>query len=254
MQTLRYSSLGVLFLLLLAACSTSSSQQKDEHQNNTNSEKVAYKPQEYHIPNEMKYIKQKFDFLHDKFKPIGWSVDGKLAYINEAADEACGCYFFELTIVDLFNKKTLYTFSYNDEGAGENLTDVWEKNYRAFRTKLNDHKIIQSGILNLENRKLEYQNKNYNFKVINDLEKDKDFGIDVVKSTTVEWQIDDKKASKVTFKTDATDMILNTTLPGILLNPHNKQIAVLLQQERRGYEGPPNVLSLKIFGVNLTSK
>lgn len=43
------------------------------------------------------------NFGVENFFPIGWSKDGKFAYYLEPVDEACGCYFGKLVIVDLKN-------------------------------------------------------------------------------------------------------------------------------------------------------
>ena len=40
-------------------------------------------------------------YLTEFLFPIGWSKDGKLAYIIIPADEACGCYMFMFFIKDL---------------------------------------------------------------------------------------------------------------------------------------------------------
>jgi hypothetical protein len=48
------------------------------------------------------YRQRPFDQLvPESFYPIGWSRDGNFAYYLEPVDEACGCYFAQLFILDL---------------------------------------------------------------------------------------------------------------------------------------------------------
>src|SRR5688572_4978733 len=46
--------------------------------------------------------------MTENFYPIGWSRDGKFAYLVEPPDEACGCYFAEIVIVNLKTDKVLW--------------------------------------------------------------------------------------------------------------------------------------------------
>ena len=52
--------------------------------------------------------KQEYEqLLNNDLFPIGWSRDGKFAYVEEPVDDACGCYFAEVHIVDLRTDRSL---------------------------------------------------------------------------------------------------------------------------------------------------
>jgi len=76
------------------SCSWFSSDDEDANSNDTiteitsddtidNSSNEAYVADDYQIPDELIYNKQSDNFLIDKLYPIGWSKDGKFAYIIE---------------------------------------------------------------------------------------------------------------------------------------------------------------------------
>src|SRR6185503_11701624 len=88
------------------------------------------------------------NFEVESFYPIGWSKDGKFAYYLEPVDEACGCYFGKLVIVDLKNDAVLWQFDYtseDDEGRDlkkpKSLAALWAANRKLFSSKLNENKI-----------------------------------------------------------------------------------------------------------------
>lgn len=213
--------------------------------------KPVYKAQEYHMPNELSYVKQKFDYLYHKFRPIGWSADGKFAYIDEPADEACGCYFFDLYIVDLRNDSTLYLFSYNDEGSGESLATVWDKNYKQFEQALQKHQIVQGPRVELLGREFVWHQDQYTSRVATQTAHDPDFKIDLVKSASFYLYRGKAKKQVSTWQSGPSEAILNLTLPGVLQSPFEGRIAFVVQEERRGYEGPPHVLSFRLIGAQL---
>ena len=60
------------------------------------------------------------NFEVENFYPVGWSKDGKFAYYVEPVDEACGCYFGKLVIVDLKKDAVVWQFDYSSEDDAEN--------------------------------------------------------------------------------------------------------------------------------------
>ena len=76
--------------------------------------------------------------LREKLYPIGWSKDGKFAYLTEPPDEACGCYFVSIFIVDLRTDKILWTEKYDNDGnrKPDNLKDFWRKIKKIFKNSI----------------------------------------------------------------------------------------------------------------------
>ncbi|HUR97872.1 MAG TPA: hypothetical protein VMZ26_07335, partial [Pyrinomonadaceae bacterium] len=72
----------------------------------------------------------------DGFYPIGWSRDGKFAYYSEPVDEDCGCYFAELTILDLRTDKVVWEFvnkpndrlDHKGEVIPDDMRKLWARN------------------------------------------------------------------------------------------------------------------------------
>ena len=65
------------------------------------------------------YSSEASNNFKDSFFPIGWSEDGKFAYLLEPEAQNCECYFVEVYIYDLESNKTLWFKQYNNE---ENMT------------------------------------------------------------------------------------------------------------------------------------
>jgi hypothetical protein len=210
-----------------------------------------FKVQEYHLPDELPYIRQKFDFLYQKFYPIGWSQSGYFAYISEPVDEACGCYFFELIIQNMVTDKVSYRFSFNDQGAGETLKSVWDKKQTMFAKKLSEYSIVQDGGFKLAPESFEYSQQKYSIKYKTRMEKDSDFMLDLVK----QYKINLVRGSTTKIVCDEqipkNDAILNLIVSGVVTSPYENRIAIVVQEERRGFEGPPNILNFRLIGSNL---
>ncbi len=253
MQNLKRTILFVSMLLLAFACDNTTTDSGNTTKRDVNTVKATeFEAQDYNIPNELKYIKQKFDFLYGKFRPIGWSGDGKLAYIIEPADEACGCYFFELYIQDMKSDRLVYEFKHNDNGSGDNLSSVWDKNYELFKKELTKHKIIQKGSQKLQKRDFTINKQKYTAKIKTQSKQDPDFSIELVKNTKVFISKNGKEKQVMDRKSDKHDLLENVTLSGVIASPFEERIAIVLQEENRGYEGPPNVLSIRLVGASLS--
>src|SRR5262249_9281423 len=94
------------------------------------------------------------DFGVEKFFPIGWSKDGKFAYYVEPIDEACGCYFGKLVIVDLKTDAVLWQFDYSSEETDESRTKkpkslraLWNVNRKLFSSKLTENNIEPQSLM-----------------------------------------------------------------------------------------------------------
>lgn len=210
-------------------------------------------PDEYSIPKELSYIKLSDNLLIDRFYPIGWSADGKFAYICEPTDEACGCYFFKIAVQDMVTDKEIWKWDFNDEGEGENLESVWWKHYKEFKTKLHKYKIIQSTNIQLQKSPIDHKGNHYVFDMDVEMTQDTDFGFDVMKSVVIKIESEQlgKKRFHRYYEKDYP-MVLNTKLTGYVLNPYEDRIFLMRTEECRGYEGPPNVVSFVFAGCQLT--
>jgi hypothetical protein len=219
----------------------------------TNNNQGDFKNQEYTLPSELEYGRvDPKNFLYDKFYPIGWSKDGKLAYIIEPADEASGYYWFEIIIRDIVNNKTTWSWKPAESEKG-NLQSTWKDNYDLFKKHLGDAQIIQLEKFELKPTKISYKGNDYELILDASNVTDPNYGLDVVKETNlsiVSKELGTKSIAKQ--KEDESSRVIGAIIPGFILCPFDDRIVVILRKERIGYEGPPNVVYFDLFGSDLT--
>ncbi len=209
----------------------------------------------YSLPSEQKISYGKENILNDKIYPIGWSNDNKFAYIIEPADEATGFYFIQIAIQDLNNDKVLWSFSYDTEDMIENkdLKATWNEQLELIKTKLNEHKIVQEKNFVLEKLKFEANSNKFEVKVDAKKEVSVDFApMEVINKFSV--KIASSLGQKQIFSQKEDDSrMLDAKVLGLYKSPYENKVAVLVATEHLGYEGPPNVIAIKVVGANLDS-
>lgn len=197
-------------------------------------------------------------FLTASFYPIGWSRDGKFAYLIEPPDEACGCYFAEIVIQDMVNDKVVWSERYTSElledPDSENLNTYWAANQKKFSTKLNEFGVIASSQFDLLGPTVGYGNDVFTPAVKVNVETDND--LEVIGDVTV--RLDSKRrGSKLIhrdiYKKGEISGFRNAMIAGSLRSPFEARIAVVILEEHRGWEGPPNTTSIKVAGASLTT-
>lgn len=194
--------------------------------------------------------------LREKFYPIGWSKDGKFAYLTEPPDEACGCYFVEIYIVDLQTDKVLWSEKYNSEGdkKPDTLKGYWQKNQRKLSQKLNQYKIISSK--SFSHLQTSFKSKSDSFKV--DLFSDVKLGDDAYSSEgkveikLISSQKGEKTLYQEVYQGENYKGVMDAEVGGVLRSPFEDRIAVILSQTQRGWEGPPHITRISIVGADLT--
>ncbi len=245
-------SFAVLFILIFASsCKTNKKEQKSAPQKTATD--TAKSVQEYFFPEEFVYNQSVDQVLTDKFYPIGWSKDGKFAYFVEPADEAAGFYMLDLVVKDMINNEIVWKWETPpDDEAPANLEDAWHKYYDLFKRKLNNYGIIQQKNFDLKPTYFSFKGKDYILDLQTNYKRYEGFGIDVLDFYRViikSPQLGEKIVGEERF--EEYNVILNCTLKGAFISPYEPRIAVLLSFERRGYEGPPNVIEFNLLGTNL---
>lgn len=228
--------------------SNNEQQNSDETSDNSSEQQI---PAEYYLPTRLTFHNSAaVDVLKDGFLPIGWSNDGKFAYIRDPADEACGCYFIEICIINAENGKKEWSWNYNDEGSGEDLKSIWAKQYNNFKNKLKEHKIIQFKSFKLLDKEFETGDIKYTASISIDTKVDANYGYDAI--SKIKIQITDKNSVKDIYTYNADNSpVLNAKISGILLSPLNNNAILIHYEEVRGYEGPPNVINVYISGCEI---
>ena len=200
--------------------------------------------------------------LVEGFYPIGWSRDGKFAYYTEPVDEACGCYFAELAIVDLRTDKVLWQFKNepNDrvdkEGApiADDIRKLWKRNEKLFAEKLREHKIEQVSRFSLLPAVFRSSGRSYTAKVSSIFGKDEDGNrrirkLDLVFSSPA---LGRKSLYGAEYKGDEMyTSPLDAIVAGAFKSPYENRVAVVMLQVQRGWEGPPHTVNVNISGADL---
>ncbi len=222
----------------------------------------------YRIPNIVEYAvpndtMERLQNLHDVIRPIGWSKDGKFAYILEPADEACGCYFFEIHIIDIKTNKTIWTWRYSDENKGEKsgtttINDVWAEQKKTFTKKLNEAKIFQLKTdLKLEPVWNENGQAITKYELSNTLYEGEDWGR-MLFAASIKKLNGTPNAPTIYQKQYATwdkerkiyvSYVRDSELRGYFSSPYEKRIVMLHCLRQRGWEGTPNVLRPELIGL-----
>lgn len=198
-------------------------------------------------------------FEVENFYPVGWSKDGKFAYYIEPVDEACGCYFGRLVIVDLKNDKTVWQFDYTSEDETETskkpktLAALWAANRKLFSAKLNENKIEPQRVASVLPFPVIYKTDrvtaNLSVERKHVSEEDRIYG-DVAR---VRVELNSRQNGKKTVLDEkyTEAMPLYVGMLGYLKSPLEPRVAIILVEIYRGYEGPPHVGNVKIAGAAL---
>ncbi|HEX8847486.1 MAG TPA: hypothetical protein VF791_22780 [Pyrinomonadaceae bacterium] len=204
----------------------------------------------------------------EEFYPIGWSKDGKFAYYTEPGDEACGCYFAHLVIIDLVSDKVMWSFDYDSseaEDAGRKKPPVtiralWRENQKLFSGKLRQYNIqpgVRFSVLRFPaNHKGDQLRTELKIKE-NRNEETSPYGI--VEQGTLQL-ISSRQGKKTVLEQnyvkqgeDFQILPLDLKVLGYLKSPFEPRAALMLIEVWRGYEGPPHTTRIKITGSSLTT-
>jgi hypothetical protein len=199
--------------------------------------------------------------LTESFYPIGWSRDGRFAYIVEPADIACDCYFANLVIKDLKTDTVLWDFDYRStafyekDNTPKSLLAFWRYNQRLFSKKLREHKIRQTTGIRLESLPIIFKGDELTatLSVERDLSRE---GEPPIVSAIRLLMISKRKGSKIVYEnrdlTDSDGDVLDVRLLGYLKSPFEERVALVLEEVHRGFEFS-QVVKANLIGSDLFS-
>jgi hypothetical protein len=165
---------------------------KETPQNVDNNQEKEPKKVDYHWPDSMKlraiaieHILKVFDKknineqmmffiknIAETFRPIGWSKDGKFAFIVDGIGDGCGCPYMKLKIIDALSSDILFKIREIDDGPAGGAEYYWDNSFSEINKQLSKYKIIQSTnfelITNTQNVSLEMLKTHRVEKYIND--------------------------------------------------------------------------------------
>lgn len=235
-------------------------------------------PQTYAVPREVpieRIVRKVFPnyfgrgdrfpaLIPEKFFPIGWSRDGKLAYYIEPVDEACGCYYAKLVIQDLRTDKLIWEFEYTQDehtDAKGNMTwpgdvrKLWAKNRKLFSDKLAENGIVASRFAIL-GKNFTHGGRSFTARAAVKMGKNPEEDWDRVTKFDISLG-SPRLGSKNVYSADYTKeeywFMLDARLVGALKSPYENRVALVAVEVMRGYEGPPHTGDIRIVGADLSS-
>jgi hypothetical protein len=174
--------------------------------------------------------------------------------VIEPADEAAGLYFFKLRIQSMISDKIVYEWELDpDEGVETgSVKQMWKENQMTFAAALNEHKIIPQKDIKLLGTEFNTEEGKFKVTIENKMETDPDFGFEVVKTTNIDIKASELGSKRIySYTENDYNQCLGRIVQGVIKSPYEKRVAVLVKEELRGYEGPPNVVREFLVGADL---
>lgn len=196
--------------------------------------------------------------LTESFYPIGWSRDGKFAYLVEPPDEACGCYYAEIVIQDLKTDKIIWKERWDsaelEKPEEEDIDSFWKRKGKEYSAKLSEHAIEPIGRARLLHPSIKFESDVLTPKLEVRIKTDNVFEVDGTVTLTLRSK---KRGSKIVrrdvYRKKDTNGFRDAEVSGSLKSPFESRVAIVVVEEVRGWEGPPNVTQIRIVGSTLTT-
>lgn len=208
-------------------------------------------PKQLVIPALAEYEQPNATLIPGRLFPLGWSRDGKLAWVYEPPDEACGCYFFRLIVQDMVSDKVLWEYKYdsgelNKPGELSNLGELWQAKGEELEARLRSFGIERTGAV------LQPLSPNLEAVVHTKTlpEAQSQFGFAYLSSYEIEMR--SPRGSKTIFKSGPLEPgPLKVSVLGFFASPFEERGAVVVQETWRGWEGPPHTARFRLVGCHL---
>lgn len=198
---------------------------------------------------------QEAPFIEERFYPLGYSSDGKIAYIIEYHTGDSGIVHIETYVQDLISDEIIWQDKFQTQ---ENATDInfksfWDENQKKIETELNIHNIDPFNKLWLKTEPISYENETFSLSSKVNKSHAKDLNLSLVDSSTVSIHSKSRGEKSINKKEyDPSSSLLDRKAIGFIpLGKENKRTAVVIATIYRGWEGPPHVISYEIIGANL---
>jgi len=193
-------------------------------------------------------------FVYDTFYPLGFSNDGKIAYIIEHDNDPADMVYIETIVQDLVTDKILWRDEFKTE---ENIQNVNFKTFWKSKESTIEKRLKSYGIEPFENTKVEGDSiryDGYGFIVYSENSSYfvKDWNSNFLKNSAIYIDSKSKGRKRIDFKTYKDSHLLDRKPIGFLsLGKNSKRTAVLVVNVTRGWEGPPHNIGYEVVGANL---
>ena len=188
-----------------------------------------------------------------EFRPVGWSHEGKLAWIEVTHIEGRGGDDITYLIFDAVEDVVVWLLIDNnswEEAKHESALEIsWKRTRSEFLTQLVAHNIERQDGMEIRPFPIIASGGTYHGEVHIAEETEPKF-YDTVGSYFVTVAREGHGSKRVTSVEDVT--ALGVHVVGYIQSPFESLIAVVVAEEIAGWEGPPNRIDLLMYGCNLT--
>ncbi len=202
----------------------------------------------------------KYGCIEEKLCALGWSADGKFAFMLQEANEAVLNTTIHFTIQDMESDEVLekHTFKASNEPDWSEETDnysimgIWRKNEILYDSLVRRHQIqLGAGSSFYPMSTLEDKHAIL-FQAQDKMRHNTLFDIQEVDQHRIVANTADRRSKIICRQMMSKyDMVIASQPLGGFSSPFEDRLAILDGLEKRGYEGPPNVLRLQLVGCDL---
>jgi len=192
-------------------------------------------------------------FIYNNFYPLGYSSDGKFAYIKEYDTDPADMVLIRTFIQDLVTDKILWQDEYRVE---ENITNIdfksfWEERHVNINSKLKAYGIKLFKNLKFEPNSYRYNNNFYSLDSTSKSTFRKDWNIEFLDSSIIMLSAKGKGSKVIDTQHYKKSYLLARKAIGFIPLGKSDRVAVVVANIHRGWEGPPHNLSYDIVGASL---
>jgi hypothetical protein len=182
------------------------------------------------------------------FHPIGWSKDGKFAYVDTVSGGGRCEVLVRLNIVDLVTDECLECLEAEADNEAS-ISPLWQDQYPDVKARLQRYRIIQEDRCLIFAFPSTFSGDTISCR-LEQYETGQDMWTFPMGPLSL-WIDSQKRGSKKIYENANT--YVNAEVLGCLRSPFENRIAVLWAQTFPGWEGPPNAVQLNLNGCHLTA-
>lgn len=204
------------------------------------------------LPEFNRYVQPNPQYVVGQLILLGFSADGKLAFVNEPPDEACGCYMFEFQILDLATNKRQYSKKVEIEGSlHQDWDKVWKIHGKEFQSQM-DKFGIRVSYPQVNALPVNTAQGLLPCRVLGSW-RDSDLGTGERYLNSAQVWLGNKATGQRRIATYnwKDHYVLGVEPRWYVVSETNEYAAVLLLRVDRGWEGPPNPAYLQVVGFKI---
>jgi len=193
-------------------------------------------------------------FLYNNFYPLGYSIDGKFAYIKEYDTDPADMVLIRTFIQDLVTDKIVWKDEYRVE---ENISKIdfksfWKERHETIEHKLKEYAIKPSNNMKFEPKYHGYKDNLYLVESHNKRKFYKDWGMSFLESSIISLGAKNLGMKTIDSRVYNGEHLIARQAIGFIPFEESDRVAVVVANVHRGWEGPPHNLSYDIVGASLT--